>query len=318
MPSSPAKPVLTLGESMLIAVGGKGPLETISEARISTAGAEGNVAIGLARLGAPVTWVGRVGDDAPGRRVVRDLRGEGVTVRATVESSAQTALILKERRSAGRSGVLYFRTGSAGSRLSEEDLNEIEFSAFAILHVTGITMALSVSAREAVKRAVGRANEAGVPVSFDVNHRSSLWSNDDYLEHYRWVVERSTIVFAGEDEALLVEPKASDPFESVTMIAQRGPSEIVIKQGEKGCFALHQGQLTSCPPVPVPVVDTVGAGDAFVAGYLADRLEGVPMLGRLETAVACGALACTVAGDWEGAARRSDIAALRSVDPVER
>jgi len=317
-PTAERAPVLTLGESMLIVVGEQGPLETAAGARISTAGAEGNVAIGLSRLGVPVTWVGRIGDDPPGRRIARDLRGEGVDVREIVDPASPTGLVVKERRSAGRSGVLYYRSGSAGSRLAAEDLDELDFSRFSLLHVTGITVALSAVARDAVRSAIRRAQEAGVPVSFDVNHRSKLWSTDDYLDEYRWIIQHSTIVFAGEDEAGLVEPQGSNARECASMIAERGPSEVVIKQGASGCFALDEGRLTSCEAVPVTVVDTVGAGDAFVAGYLADRWEGLPMRRRLETAVACGALACSVAGDWEGAARRADLIALKAIEPVAR
>jgi 2-dehydro-3-deoxygluconokinase len=310
--------VLTLGESMVIVVAERGPLETAAQARLSTAGAEGNVAIGLSRLGAVVTWLGRVGDDAPGRRVIRDLRSEGVDAQAILDASSPTGALLKERRSPGRSSVTYYRSGSAGSRLCPDDLAAVDFSAVGMLHVTGITLALSPSAREAVREAVRRANDAGVPVSFDVNHRSSLWKTDDFVLDYRWVVERSTIVFAGEDEAHLVEHGATSIEECASMIARRGPAEVIIKRGADGCLAFVDGQFTSHPAVPVDVVDTVGAGDAFVAGYLVERLAASPLSRRLQTAVACGALACTVANDWEGAPRWADIASLTDTEPVAR
>ena len=197
--------VLTIGEGIgTLRTQGIGTLALERELTVGTGGAEGNVAIGLARLGVPVTWLGRVGDDGLGARVVRELRAEGVSVIAPVDPDGPTGLMLKETPSAGRSVVTYYRTGSAGSRLSPDDLDGVDFDAFALLHVTGITPALSASARACIDLAIERAREAGVAVSFDVNHRSRLWSAEAAVETYREIARRSDILFAGADEAALL------------------------------------------------------------------------------------------------------------------
>ncbi|WP_022894768.1 sugar kinase [Agromyces subbeticus] len=303
--------VVTLGESLcLMRSASADSLELTADLRLSVGGAESNVAIGLSRLGASVEWIGRVGDDELGRRIVRELRAEGVTARAIIDPGAPTALMLKERRVIGPSRVRYYRAGSAGSRIAPGDVPLPSIAAASMLHVTGITPSLSPTADAAIDAAVGEAVAQGVPVSFDVNHRATLPRHRDAGEIYRSIATRSSLVFAGEDEARLLAPNATDRDSLLHAIAALGPREIVLKLGSEGAVALVDGSRYSLPAVPVPVVDTVGAGDAFVAGYLAERVRGLSPEERLVTATRCGAYACTVAGDWEGAPRRIDLASL--------
>ena len=144
--------------------------------RLSAAGSESNVAIGVCRLGYSASWTGRVGADELGQMILASLRAEGVDVsRTVIEPSVQTALMFKERRGPNVARVTYYRSGYAGSRLSTEDLDESLISAARVLHVTGITLALSETARAAAYAAVEIARSAAVPVSFDFNYRSALW-----------------------------------------------------------------------------------------------------------------------------------------------
>ena len=312
--------VLTIGEGIgVLRTRGIGTLALERELTVSTGGAEGNVAIGLARLGVPVTWLGRVGDDGIGARVVRELRAEGVSVIAPIDPAAPTGLMLTETPSAGRTAVTYHRAGSAGSRLSPDDLEAVDFDAVTILHVTGITPALSASARTCIDVAIDRARAAGAAVSFDVNHRSRLWTADEAVDVYRDIARRSDILFAGADEAaLLTGLPADDAPALAAAIAALGPAEVVIKLGERGALALIDDRVTSRAAVPVDVVDTVGAGDAFVAGYLAERLRGASVESRLELGVRTGAAACAHPGDWEGFPTRRDLDRIAGSDPVSR
>lgn len=312
--------VVTLGESMgLIRGSGLGTFAQLGSAEIDTGGAEGNVAIGLARLGVSVTWLGRVGDDSIGRRVVRDLRGEGVDARAIIDPHAPTGLMLKEAPRSGSTKVTYYRSGSAGSRLCPEDLDDLAIEAADVLHVSGVSLAISDSACNAVTEAVQRARAAGVTVSFDVNHRSRLWSAETASPHYRCLVADADIVFAGEDEAALTLGFDSIPPlpQLMSSLAELGANEIVIKRGANGAAAFADGELSVQDAARVDVVDTVGAGDAFVAGYLADRLAGAPLAQRLRTATLTGAFACLHPGDWQGAATRAELEAFGD-DPVSR
>ncbi len=311
--------VVTLGETMaLLHNDNPGPLAHATELRLGIGGAESNVAIALQRLGTPASWIGRVGADSLGERVLRELRGEGVDIHPIVDPDAATGLMLKERRTADATRVWYYRTGSAGSRLDPADLPAQLISRASLLHVTGITAALSMTAHATVLEAVRLALAANVPISFDVNHRHSLWQGRDPSGIYRELAAVASIVFAGEDEARIIAPDVQDVKELAAAIARLGPTQVVIKLGADGCFALIDGIEYAQPAVPIRVVDTVGAGDAFVAGYLAEFIAGEDVEMRLRTAVATGAFACLTSGDWEGLPRRSELALLAANEPVTR
>lgn len=311
--------VLTFGETMgLFRAADIGSLADVHEARIGTGGADSNVAIGLSRLGVPSVWVGRVGDDGLGRRVLRDLRGEGVDARAIVDAGAPTGLMVKEKPLPHRTRVWFYRAGSAGSRLRPEDVEAHLVETAALVHVTGITASISASARETVRRVLALARAAGVPVSFDVNHRSALWREGDPAPVYREVASAADLVFAGEDEAALMLGEDADPARLVEGMLALGPSTAVLKRGELGSIASEAGTVVESPALHVPVVDTVGAGDAFVAGFLAGRLQGEDLAGSLRLATAAGAFACMGSGDWESSPRTADLALLDRTEPVSR
>lgn len=306
--------LITFGESMgLVAADGIGPLEYARGFSLGIGGAESNVAIGVSRLGQQVTWFGRVGPDATGDLVERRLRAEQVRTIA-IRDTAFTGLMVKHRRFGAALHVDYHRAGSAGSRISPADVPVGELEAAAVLHVTGITPALSDTARATVFHAVETARAAGVTVSVDVNYRAKLWSRYDAAPVLRDLVSRADLVFAGPEEAELVlgGPPGLDE------LAALGPVEVVIKDGARGCTALIDGARYALPARTVQVVDPVGAGDAFVAGYLAERLDGRAAADRLRTAIIAGAFAVTVPGDCEGMARRSELTALASEEDVAR
>jgi 2-dehydro-3-deoxygluconokinase len=301
--------LFTFGETMgLVSADDIGPMEYARSFSFGIGGAESNVAIGAARLGAEVTWLGRVGPDATGDLIERRLRAAHVHALA-IRDDAFTGLMVKYRRSGEYLHVDYHRAGSAGSRLSPADLPATLTEA-TILHVTGITPALSDSARSTVFHAVETARAAGVTVSVDVNYRAKLWSRFDAAPVLRDLVSRADVVFAGPEEAALFI--GSGP--AVDGLASLGPAEVVVKDGPRGCTALIDGARFTMPALPVQVVDPVGAGDAFVAGYLADRLAGAEPARRLSTAIAMGAYAVTVPGDCEGLPTRAELAALPTGD----
>ncbi|WP_436527420.1 sugar kinase [Actinoplanes sp. HUAS TT8] len=288
---------------------GIGPIEHARGFTLAMGGAESNVAVGVARLGGSAAWLGRLGPDSAGSLIKGRLRASGVRVVA-VPDEAPTGLMIRYRRSAQFIHADYHRAGSAGSRLTPADLPRADVEAAGVLHVTGITPALSDTARATVFAAVETARAAGVPVSLDVNYRGKLWSRFDAAPVLRDLAALADIVFAGPEEAaLFVDPAA--PLEA---LAKLGPAEVVLKDGPRGCTALIDGVPYSVPALPVTAIDPVGAGDAFVAGYLADRLLGAPPADRLRTAIAAGAFAVTVPGDCDGAPTRSDLAALTGAD----
>jgi 2-dehydro-3-deoxygluconokinase len=311
-----------MGESMaLLDAPASGRLGAALPVRIG--GAESNVAIGLARLGVGCTWVSRVGDDALGTFVTREIRAEGVRVLATRDAAAPTGLMVKEHRGGRPSRVRYHRVGSAASRLSPADVDAVasDIAAADVLHLTGITAALGPSPLEAVERAVEVARTAGTTVSFDVNHRATLWSDDAAAPVLARLAAAADLVFAGPEEAALVlgRPPGPPSFEEGELLARelakRGPRTVVVKLGALGALALHGDEVHRAPALPVDVVDPVGAGDAFVAGYLSE-CSAVPA--ALRTANACGAAVCREPGDWEGLPTRAELAELGGDGEVVR
>jgi 2-dehydro-3-deoxygluconokinase len=125
-------------------------------------------------------------------------------------------------------------------------------------------------------------------------------------------------VFAGEEEARMLVPKAQSVADMAERISALGPSHVIIKLGKDGAFARVDGQEFSQPGFPVAVVDTVGAGDAFVAGYLAEFLEGRCVEDALETAAMAGAFACMSETDWCGTPTRADLAGFTAKEQVRR
>ncbi len=312
--------VLTFGETMvLVTAHDLGSWETVSHARISIGGADSNVAIGLARLGVSARWIGRVGNDAFGRRVERDIRSEGVDTHAITDGGGPTGVMFKERRTPAHTRVSFYRSGSAGSRLVPSDVSDEDIARAEVVLVNGVTASLSDTAEATALSVVSRAKAAGMTVAFDVNHRPSLWIDRDPRPLYLELARQADVLFAGEEEAQLLfgEPDCS-PEEAMRWIATVGPSEVVVKSGARGATTLIDGRTIHQPAVQITPVDTVGAGDAFVAGYLAERLAGGDASASLTLGARCGAFACLGPGDWESLPRRADLGLLEALDPVDR
>ncbi|MGV1009744.1 MAG: sugar kinase [Dermatophilaceae bacterium] len=314
-----AEAVVTVGESLGLVMGGAaGPIRAGGPARFSFAGAESNVAIGLARLGHRVCFVSRVGDDVAGRAVVESLRGEGVDVgRVTVDTAAPTALMVRQHRTADVLTVDYYRSGSAASALSVDDVPDALIQGARLLHVSGITPALSTSAHAATVHALDTAHRAAVPVSLDVNYRARLWSPQQACDTLRRLLPHVDLVFGGEEELALLAPAAGVDG-SVRDILAAGPTTVVRKRGAAGATAYGPFGQCDVAAVAVTAVDPVGAGDAFVAGYLSALLDGLDVTACLDRGAECGAFAVSVHGDWEGLPRRSELGLLRRVERVQR
>jgi 2-dehydro-3-deoxygluconokinase len=313
--------LVTLGETMgLLAATEPGPLHHMPVLRLGMAGAESNVAIGIRRLGVDATWIGRLGTDEIGDLIERELRAEDVRILARRES-APTGLMLKTMRTSDLVQVTYYRSASAGSRLSPDDIDEEVVARADVLHVTGITPALGPGPAAAVHAAIEFARAHDVIVSLDVNYRTTLWAPDVAARTLRDLVRHADVLFASEQEATLLadtEGAGMDPVDLARQLMTYGPPQVVIKRGRDGCVALIDEQVYQCAALPVRAVDPVGAGDAFVAGYLADLITGQPAAARLATANATGAFAVTVSGDWEGLPRREELSLLHATDNVVR
>jgi 2-dehydro-3-deoxygluconokinase len=302
--------VVTLGETMVSLRTGT-PLRLGGTMTMTMAGAESNVAIGLARLGHTVRWGGRVGADEVGTFILRTMRAESVAVdTVVVDAKRSTGLMLAERRVADVSRVSYYRAGSAGSALAPADAAACLADTPRILHLTGITPALSGSAAKAVVSAVELARQAGALVSIDVNYRSSLWSPQEARPVLSRLVRSADIVIASEDELGLVVIDPQDESAAAEELAASGVSQLVITRGARGATVWHEGRAHDATAVAVTVLDTIGAGDAFTAGYLSGVLDELGPAVALHRGTVTGAFAVACVGDWEGLPTRDELSLL--------
>ncbi|HEX6339502.1 sugar kinase [Umezawaea sp.] len=269
--------VVCLGETMVVMVPAEpGPAHGVRHWSRAIGGAESNVACHLARLGVTSSWVSAVGADAFGRAVLDEVGGAGVDVSAVhVDPDRPTGLYVKEADASG-SPVRYYRRGSAASALGPGALDGVDLADVRLVHVSGITAALSDSCL-ALLREVLTGPRDGHLVSFDLNWRPALWRDRDPAV-LRELANAADVVLAGADEAEAVWG-TGDPHELRALLPD--PASIVVKQGERGATLVEGDVHTYQPALRVDVVEPVGAGDAFAAGYLAAHLAGNPPARRL-------------------------------------
>jgi len=291
--------IVTFGETMalMMPTAGKG-IEHAKAFESSFGGAESNLAIGLARLGVKAGWFGRLGSDPLGRMILKGIRGEGVDVsHAALVDGEPTGLMLRDI-TWGRSSVYYYRKLSAASKMTPEHLDEAYIKQAKILHVTGITPALSESCRETVYAAVDIARKHGVKVSFDPNLRLKLWS----LEEARPVLQRlasaADYYLPGYDELQLLY--GTDDFDEIVEELRKLNAVSVVKGAGNETLIVEKDRIERVPFFPVKqVVDTVGAGDGFCAGYLAGIVQGQSHYEAVRLGNLVGSLVVQGAGDWE-------------------
>jgi 2-dehydro-3-deoxygluconokinase len=287
-------PVVCIGETMAaLAPTPSVPLDTAEDLRLSVAGAESNVAMYLADLGRTVSWISAVGDDAFGRRVRAAVAATGVDVGGVrTDSGRPTGLLVKDP---GRDGtrVHYYRAGSAASALGPEVLDDARVRSAALVHLTGVTPALSASCRALVDRTLGTPRPYAV--SFDVNHRPALWPPDTAATALRTLADRADITFVGLDEARDLWGADLEPADVRRLLP--GPRILVVKDGGVAAHAFTDGAPCTVPAQPVDVVEPVGAGDAFAAGFLAGLLRGENLRRALRLGHLAAASALRVTGD---------------------
>jgi len=276
MPPGSPKTLLAIGETMAMVA----PLtaERLADAErflLDAGGAESNVAAHVASLGHRSLWFSRLGDDALGRRVAAQLSRRGVDVSGVVfDPGHPTGLYVKDPGH----GVLYYRRGSAASALSPSDADAISFDDVDLLHVSGITAAISASASQFLARVIARAHHQGVPVSFDVNHRAPLWDAATAAPVLLDLARSADIVFTGRDEGETLWGTAT--ADGIRALLPDVP-ELIVKDGSVGATAFVGDDAVFEPALVVEVIEPVGAGDAFAGGYLAGRLTGDPVADRL-------------------------------------
>lgn len=295
--------VVTFGESMVLLRARVGvPLAHADALDVDVAGAEGNVAVGLSRLGHRVKFVTRVGDDPFGALLVRRYLGEGVDIAAARDPDRFTGLLARDVFADRPIEVGYYRRGSAASTLSPSDVPHEAIRQAKVLHLTGITTVLSADSFAAVQAAVETAVEAGTLVSFDPNLRLRLASAETSVDRWRQVLPNVDVILAGQNEAALIVGDGTDQIEA---LHQLGPQVVVIKSGSRGSVGSDGQQRIEVEAHHVVTADPVGAGDAFAAGFLSGVLDELNLADCLRSGTAVAAAAVQCVGDIAGLPDRS-------------
>lgn len=280
--------VLCLGESMIVlAPAAAGSLRTAVDLHAGVAGAESNVAVALARLGARAAWYGKVGADPLGLRILDVLDESGVD-RSGVQTDPDrpTGVYFKDPGPEG-TRVHYYRRGSAASTMGPGHLAGTRPPR--ILHLSGITPVLSATCAALMEELVVDRALAPATVSFDVNYRPALWPVAEAGPVLARLADAADIAFVGLDEAqTLWGVKTADDVRELLP----GAGVLVVKDGGDGVTAYEGDRRSYSPAEPVAVVEPVGAGDAFAAGFLYGRLHDASLEAcmRLGHRLAAGAL----------------------------
>ncbi|VYU10476.1 sugar kinase [Metakosakonia massiliensis] len=304
--------VITIGEAMAMFVATEtGDLADAEQFVKRVAGAELNVATGLARLGMKVCWVSRVGDDSFGRFVLNSLKKERIDAGCvTIDGRYATGFQLKSKADDGTDPIVeYFRKGSAASHLSPEDFNAAAFNQARHLHLSGVAAALSPTSYALLEHAAKVMKAQDKTISFDPNLRPVLWKSEaEMVEKLNRLAFQADWVLPGLKEGTILTGETT-PEGIADFYLQRGVKAVVIKTGADGAwFKTASGEQGAVAAIKVEnVVDTVGAGDGFAVGVISALLEGKTLPQAVARGNKIGSLAIQVLGDSEGLPTREEL-----------
>ena len=316
--------LVTFGETMLRLSPPRGQrLETEGPFDAQIGGAESNVAAAASCLGAEATWLSKLPDNLLGRRVVRSVRGHGVTPNVVWDEREEARLgtyYLERGADPRGTTVVYDRSGASITTVEPTELDLSVFETASVFHTTGITPALSASTRKATSELLTAAGEAGLTRSFDLNYRSKLWSPAEARECYESLLGEVDLLFAPirdarsvlgyDDDAESVAYRLADDYDIET---------VVVTRGSTGSLAYTDGQVVEQGVLASETIDAIGTGDAFVGGVLAELLAGGEIDRALEYGAATASLKRTVEGDVLVTTRAEVEAALNeSSDGISR
>lgn len=309
---SESSDVITIGEAMAMFVATEpGELSRVESFIRRIAGAELNVATGLARLGLAVSWVSRVGNDSLGEFVLASLKKEGINASGvTVDGRFPTGFQLKSKVLDGTDPIVeYFRKGSAASHLSTDDYHAALFASARHLHLSGVAAALSASSYALLDHAAAKMKAAGKTISFDPNLRPVLWQSEaEMVEKLNHLAFQADWVLPGVKEGMILTGEKT-PEGIADFYLERGVKAVILKTGADGAwFKTADGEKGAVAAIRVEnVVDTVGAGDGFAVGVISALLEGKTLPQAVMRGNKIGSLAIQVQGDSEGLPTRAQL-----------
>ncbi|MBT2212280.1 MULTISPECIES: sugar kinase [Actinomadura] len=301
--------ILAVGEPLLefnTRIDGARPIQDDDAFTVGYGGDTSNFAVAAARSGARAGYVTRIGDDDFGAALVRMWEREGVgTDHVVREAGGRTGIYFVSRTEA-ESRFVYYRADSPASRLAPQDIPVDAVSRARLVHLSGITQAISPSACDAGFHAMELARRAGALVSYDPNLRPALWPAERARAVIMRAVELCDIALPNLTEGRALTG-ADDPRDVLAAFVRRGPSIVVLKMGAEGALVAHEGTVTRIDPHPVRQVDPTGAGDTFDGAFAARLLDGEPVPEAARYAAVAAALTTTGPGAVTPIPRRGTV-----------
>ncbi len=265
----------------------------------STAGAEGNVAVAISRLGLRAHFYTHVGEDQLGTAVLQDFLAEGVDVSAVKRVPEFTGTMVRNPGTTRPVDSTYLRKGAAASTISPDDIDLKVLRNSRWVHATGITCAISTTACDAVKFALDKSREFDIPRSLDLNIRRKLWSVSEARRALEPLARDLNLLIGGEDEYASVFGE-SDSLKAMALAESRGCQNVIMTNAAQPIRYLINGEYGELTPPKVKAVDPVGSGDAFTGGVIAGLLGGISVLQAIEQGTISGARVASQFGDWAG------------------
>lgn len=268
----------------------------------STAGAEGNVAVGVCRLGLNAHFFTLMGNDQLGSAVLADFAAEGVDVSGVKRVDSFSSAMIRNPGTTAPVEASYLRKGAAASLMTPADLDKELISNSRWLHTTGITCAISTSAAATVAAGLEIARTANIKKSFDLNIRRKLWSEEQARSVLEPIARDVDLLIGGEDEYCAIFG-TSDPQRALGIAASRGNKLAIMTHGPEQLTYSVDGQVMVVNPPQVKSVDPVGSGDAFTSGVISGLLGGLTVADAIRQGTISGARVASQFGDWAGLPR---------------
>ena len=268
----------------------------------STAGAEGNVAVGVSRLGLSAHFFTLMGNDQLGTAVISDFESEGVDLSGVKRVDSFSSAMIRNPGTTAPVEASYLRKGAAASLMRPEDLDVSVIAQSRWLHTTGITCAISTSAAATAAAGLELARKHGIKKSFDLNIRRKLWSEEQARKVLEPLARDVDLLIGGEDEYCVVFG-TSDSQEALRIAASRNNSLAIMTKGPEELRYALDGQVHVVRPPQVKSIDPVGSGDAFTSGVISGLLGGLTAADAIAQGTISGARVASQFGDWAGLPR---------------
>jgi 2-dehydro-3-deoxygluconokinase len=260
--------IISIGEALL-ELSCEGDLKMARMFNRSFGGDTLNTAVAAARLGSSVSYITRLGNDAFALALQELILKEGIQLSPNRASKGSTGLYFVSVDNDAQREFVYYRANSAATRLGPDDISPDLIKSAKIVYASGITMAISESARKAVVKAFKLAREAGIMTAFDPNYREILWQSEERtVDAMNEILPYVDIFLPSfpEDTSLMIS--FNRPEQVLDYFLFKGIKLVVVKAGAQGCYIGYKKEVQHLPAIPIKAIDTTGAGDAFNGGFL--------------------------------------------------